>query len=78
MRCAPAKQPRIYLNGKWRLDYRQAKPDLDLSTWDEGVYQTVQAQVPGNVECDLERAGKLLDLTKGSTIYEAIKLESYQ
>ncbi len=78
MHRTSSKQRTLSLNGIWKLHFRQTESGTDLSTWNQGTFQTVQAQVPGNVECDLHRAGYLPDLTKGSNIYEAINLESYQ
>ncbi len=56
------------LNGTWLLKYR--KPGDE---WRE-----VSAEVPGNVELDLMRAGVLPDLACGSNIYRALELEEYE
>jgi len=61
----------INLNGEWQLGFRP-----------EGVsgaeWRTVNAEVPGNVECDLMRHGIIPDLTKGDNIYRALELEGYE
>jgi beta-mannosidase len=69
---------RIRLNGTWKLYFRQVLPTIPLTTWDLKTTLSVEAQVPGNVEIDLYKAGLLPDLTKGNNVYEAIRLESYQ
>lgn len=53
------------LNGTWRLKYR--KPGDE---WSE-----IPAEVPGNVELDLMRAGVLPDLTRGNNVYRALEFE---
>ena len=53
------------LNGTWRLKYR--KPGDE---WSE-----IPAEVPGNVELDLMRAGVLPDLTHGNNVYRALEFE---
>lgn len=53
------------LNGAWRLKYR--KPGDE---WSE-----IPAEVPGNVELDLMRAGVLPDLTRGNNVYRALEFE---
>ena len=78
MRQPSPFQHTVSLNGTWKLLFRQAVPGIDLSTWDNDMVQTIPAQVPGNVELDLYEAHMLPDLTKGSNIYEAITLETYQ
>lgn len=66
------------LNGPWELQFRPCEPTNDLASWESAVYQTIPAQVPGNVECDLQQAGLCPDLTTGTHIYEAITYEFYQ
>ena len=70
----------ISLNGRWLLRYDReegecpASPDeIEKSGW-----TAVPANVPGNVEIDLVRAGKLPEPTVGHNVYELRELESCQ
>lgn len=65
------------LDGVWRLSYGPQKAggprtpaDLPTANW-----QTVDAAVPGNVELDLMKAGKLPNLAVGNNIYLLRELE---
>lgn len=69
------------LNGAWTLRHgpqskragNMAVPEIP-SEWGE-----LRAQVPGNVELDLIRAGKLpADLDRGHNIYKLLELENHQ
>jgi len=68
------------LNGTWSLTYgpcqdcRQQAP----STSPPADWPTIPAAVPGNVELDMVAAGRLEPLEKGSRVYQALQLESYQ
>ncbi len=72
---------RISLNGEWTLQYgpqrkraaRMERPDIPEE------WTRVSAQVPGNVELDLIRAGLLPeDLDKGHNVYRLRELETLQ
>lgn len=59
---------RIDLNGQaWRLGRAPDDADPQRATWQEvaGVIEWLPASVPGNVRADLQRAGRLPDLTYG-------------
>ncbi|MBQ7915916.1 MAG: hypothetical protein IJ315_03915 [Firmicutes bacterium] len=63
------------LDGQWTLYYGDA---ICHETFDEEKLECVPAQVPGNVELDLSRAGVLPeDLFKGMNPCKAEKYESY-
>ncbi len=70
----------ISLNGAWTLAYcpedgnAPATPDQLAAA---GL-EEIEAQVPGNVELDLMRAGLLPDIEKGNRIYETRKFETYR
>lgn len=72
---------RIDLNGAWTLQYgpqstralQMERPDIPPE------WNTIPAQVPGNVELDLIRAGLLpQELERGNNIYELRTLETFQ
>ncbi len=71
---------RIPLNGEWALSYF-TEGEVTVNGPDElgqkGI-TTVPAEVPGNVELDLVRAGKLPDPFHGLNIYELKPLEACQ
>ena len=69
------------LNGEWRLSFGpQTRPVAELSgPVPPADFMTVPAQVPGNVELDLIRAGLLPDdLAYGENAYELRALEGHQ
>ncbi|MDF1515254.1 MAG: glycoside hydrolase family 2, partial [Anaerolineae bacterium] len=74
----PPQETTISLNGTWQLHYRPTAIQGGLASWQPGTFQTIAAEVPGNVECDLMRAGLLPDLAKGNHIFAAIPLEAWQ
>lgn len=66
----------ISLDGAWTLTHfadsgREAPDPAAL----RGMGESIEARVPGNVELDLERAGKLPDLFHGANIYKVQELE---
>lgn len=70
----------VSLNGEWKLYYWQ-QPEYAITTPD-GIAlmnpKSITAQVPGNVEIDLQRAGLAADPRVGSHIFDFRKWESYQ
>lgn len=68
------------LNGEWVLDYwAQPKEAIRSPHGMSSIkYETISAEVPGNVEIDLEKAGKIADPMIGSNIYLLRKYEGYQ
>ncbi|MER3474431.1 MAG: glycoside hydrolase family 2 [Armatimonadota bacterium] len=69
----------IDLNGEWQLSYRpQTARWAVLEQVDFTQMPTVPAEVPGNVELDLMRAGVLPDLAVGNNIYLLRELECYE
>lgn len=72
--------PSVTLDGTWLLSYGpqvaggpQTPGDLAASDW-----PTLPAEVPGNVELDLMRAGVLPDLAYAHNIYLLREYEGYQ
>jgi beta-mannosidase len=70
----------VSLDGTWRLSYGSQLPTspetpaaLDASGWPQ-----IDATVPGNVEIDLMRAGKLPELSVGNNIYRTRELEGHR
>lgn len=69
----------IDLNGEWQLNFRpQATWQVALEQADFTPMPTVPAQIPGNVELDLMRAGVLPDLAVGNNVYLLRELECYE
>lgn len=71
----------ISLNGTWVLKYGpQQKPAVRMIDPEiPPEWEQLLAQVPGNVELDLIRAGKLpADLDRGNNIYKLRELENRQ
>ena len=71
----------LTLNGEWTLRYgRQGIAAADMAAPDiPPEFESVPAQVPGNVELDLIRAGRLpADLDRGNNIYRLRALEKNQ
>lgn len=74
---------RIALDGQWQLAFcpegatTLAHPN-DLLTANPAVVRTVPAEVPGNVELDLERAGILPDIFYGTNIRLLRPYEFYE
>ena len=71
----------VSLNGEWNLYYADAcdrEPVDFVDVTRRGIVPSIPAQVPGNVELDLSRAGLLPeDLFKGMNTEVAMKYESY-
>ena len=68
---------RISLDGAWKLYYFQHEEDIGGPSDLQGR-KWVNAQVPGNVELDLQRVGELPDdLFKGHNIQEIRRYELY-
>lgn len=70
----------ITLNGVWELSYwRQG--DVPIRSPEEMArvsYETIVAQVPGNVELDLQAAGVIHDPMIGNNVWEMRPFEGYQ
>ncbi|MBN1341636.1 MAG: glycoside hydrolase family 2 [Phycisphaerae bacterium] len=70
----------LSLNGTWELTYRPEPPgacsDDDAPDWPPG--ESVAAHVPGNVELDLVRAGRLADPFVGMNVKELRRYEEYE
>jgi beta-mannosidase len=65
---------RISLNGEWKLRYHLEEKNMpEVSMWPE-----ITAQVPGNVELDLWRAGVEKDPFYAENIYDYRKYEFYR
>ena len=60
----------ISLNGCWKLYWRFPEHDITSSLPDFTKLESVSAEVPGNVEIDLNRAGLLPDIFFGDNIWE--------
>ena len=75
-----AARQSISLDGTWQLSYGPQRSDGPLVPADLAMagYTNVPATVPGNVELDLMKAGKLPDLSVGTNIYALRDLEGYQ
>ncbi len=70
---------RLDLSGTWHLAYReQTERMVDITEVDLNTLPTVPAEVPGNVELDLMRAGILPELSAGNNIYLMRPCESYE
>ena len=69
----------LSLNGEWKLYYAlETKEMQDDLLWLKEHGECIEAQVPGNVELDLERAGKEPDPFFGENIYRFRKYEFYR
>ncbi len=70
-------QNKLSLNGVWQLSYGlQASPDVPtLDEIQQYSENSIAAEVPGNVELDLQKQGLLPSLEVGDQIYEALKWE---
>src|SRR5258708_21091449 len=77
----PRRPYRLLLNGTWQLRFgpqkvaarSMARPDIP------SAFAMVPASVPGNVELDLVRAGRLpADLDHGQNIYRLLPYELHQ
>ena len=64
----------------WQLYFGLQDEDAPLSPDDlsKGSFQMIPADVPGNVEIDLEKAGIIKDPMIGNNVYELRKFETYQ
>ncbi len=70
---------RISLNGTWKLHVLPPRGDASVDEPDRleaGARDAVPARVPGNVELDLERAGRLPDPFVGENIHRLRAYES--
>jgi beta-mannosidase len=65
----------LSLNGTWKLYYREQEGLCADSLPDFSGMDAVAAEVPGNVELDLERAGIIKDIYHGNNIIAARELE---
>lgn len=76
----PLQAKSLSLDGEWVLDYWQQKrePVLSPDGMKETDYQTIKAQVPGNVELDLLAAGLIDNPETGSNVYLLRPYEGYQ
>ena len=69
----------ISLNGQWRLYYYDALGGVTHTENELEEVDCIPARVPGNVELDLSRAGRLpADLLKGMGTKTAEKYETYE
>jgi beta-mannosidase len=68
------------LDGSWQLSYGPQRPDGPRSPADlaRAGWPAIAAMVPGNVELDLMKAGKLPELSVGTNIYRLRELEGNQ
>ena len=75
-----AERTCLSLDGEWRLSYGAQRDDGPRTPADLAKvgWASVAATVPGNVEIDLMRAGKLPDLSVGNNIYLVREWEGYQ
>lgn len=73
-------QNRISLNGAWNLYYWEQPDSAITNPSDVSTIKTeqVNATVPGNVELDLLKAGRIKDPSIGNNIYDLRKYEGYQ
>ena len=64
----------------WELYFGLQNEDAPLSPDDlsKGSFQMIPANIPGNVEIDLEKAGIIKDPMIGNNVYELRKFETYQ
>jgi beta-mannosidase len=67
----------IDLNGTWQLTYGPQQASYEEST-PPPDWPTTPAQVPGNVELDLVRAGVLPELSVGNNIYLLRQFEGHE
>ena len=67
---------KISLNGKWRLYWRNPQVEVSDSLPDFQKLQSINAQVPGNVEIDLQRARLLPDIFFGNNIWQVKPFET--
>src|SRR5574344_1769809 len=69
----------LSLDGAWRLSYWPEPDGGAIRSLPVGVpVERVKATVPGNVEIDLEAAGKIDDPRLGSNVYKLRPFEGYQ
>ena len=75
-----AERPGLSLDGNWTLSYGVQRPEGPRTPADlkKAGWASVAAHVPGNVEIDLMKAGKLPDLSVGNNIYLLREWEQYQ
>ncbi|NOY83097.1 MAG: glycoside hydrolase family 2 [Kiritimatiellaeota bacterium] len=70
----------VSLNGPWKLSYgpQTAEAPETPDTPALRGWPTIPAQVPGNVEIDLMRAGVLSEIETGNRVYETREFEMYR
>ena len=70
----------ISLSGQWTLRFGPESPDAPATpeALTKCSWQTVAAEVPGNVELDLVRAGLLPPLEVGTNIFALREVETYR
>ena len=70
----------ISLDGDWELAFwpQPATPVTDPAQMPALAVETVPARVPGNVELDLQAAGRIADPRTGNNVYALRKYEGYQ
>jgi beta-mannosidase len=70
----------VSLNGDWKLYYHPEEGTLPASPAElmEAQWPVIDAQVPGNVELDLMRAGLAEDPFYAENLYDFRKYEFYQ
>jgi beta-mannosidase len=75
----PARQA-VSLDGAWQLSYGAQRPDGPRTPADlaRAGWPNIAATVPGNVELDLMKAGKLPDLSVGNNVYRTREWENHQ
>lgn len=66
----------ISLNGKWKLYWQNPQGKVSESLPNLEKLQSIEAQVPGNVEIDLQRAGLLPDIFFGDNIWQLKPFET--
>lgn len=73
-------QTTISLDGVWELSYWPQTDVAIRSPQEMGQvsYETIPAQVPGNVELDLQAAGVVRDPMVGNNVWEMRPFEGYQ
>ena len=67
----PLSAESVSLNGTWTLDYWEQKriPVVSPEGMQGVEYETIKAEVPGNVELDLLAAGRVENPEIGSNVY---------
>lgn len=78
--CLSAGEHVIPLDGQWKLTFwkQPARPVRTPEGMQKVSAESIAATVPGNVELDLLRAGRIEDPEKGSNVYLLRPWEGYQ